>query len=93
MTSRGKGERDQPKRLRASCTLWRKNTIEGNLARLQFRFSYVNKLAIDSVHDAEGDGSQQDRNEQLSKRLTVIRFILVGIGGVKSAIFYFDKIT
>lgn len=48
-----------------------------------FCFPYVNKLAIDSVHDAEAD----------SKRLPATRFVLLGNGGVKSALFYLDLIT
>lgn len=53
--------------------------IEGNLVSLQFQFSYVNELPIDSIQHAEGDGSHQDQIGQLDQRLMAPCFPLLGM--------------
>lgn len=53
--------------------------IEGNLVGLQFQFSYVNELPIDSIQHTEGDRSHQDQIGQLSKRRMAFCFTLLGM--------------
>lgn len=60
--------------------------IEGNLVSLQFQFSYVNELPIDSIHYTEGDRSHQDQIGQLSKQLMAFCFALLGMQRCRRAV-------
>lgn len=63
---------------------WRETMTEGNLSRLQYQFSYLNKLPIDSTHGSEG-GHVRSGSNWTSKRLVALSFSLHGVWCIRAA--------
>lgn len=63
---------------------WRETMMEGNLSRLQYPFSYLNKLPIDSTQGSEG-GHIRSGSNWTSKRLVALSFSLHGVWCIRAA--------